>query len=408
MSLYSVVDLALRNSQEVKMADFDVRRAAAGLAEAKDAYLPTLSVGANPGYAFGFPIGQPTLANVQSNALVFSFSQPDYVRSAHAATDAARFQLKDTREKVALEASMDYIELSTDTQELAALREQEDFGKQLMRIEEDRVGAGIDSRVDATQARLAGAQLELREVQLQGHVDVLQERLANLTGLSLNQIAADPASIPQPPTMEALTQPRHAGSSVQAADAAAKSKMYVAFGDRRTVDRPIFGLGVQYSRFASFDNYSQYYNHFQNDNFGIGVSVTIPLFDESRKSHARGSAADAGHARAEADLARNRDSEAHVELSGNLKTLAAQQKVAELQQELAQDQLEALTIELQGGTGRPGGPPVTPKEATQAHIDERRYAINLLDAKLQLLQAQLNLLRANDAIETWAMQVPRP
>ncbi len=408
MSLYSIVDLSLRNSPQIKMAEADVRRAAAGLGEAKDAYLPTFLIGSTPGFAYGFPIGTPTLANVQSNALVFSFSQPDYIRSAHAATDAARFSLRDTREKIALEASLDYIELSTDSQELAILKQQQDFGEQLVQIEDDRVAAGLDQRIDATQARLTNAQLALRAIQLQGHAAVLSERIANLTGLPLTQITADPASIPQPPSDALLTEPVHEGIAVQAAEAAAKSKLFVAFGDRRTVDRPILALGLQYSRFASFDNYAQYYKSFQVNNFGLGVSVTIPLFDESKRQHARGSAADAAHAASEADLARHQESEQKMELSGNLKTLVAQQKVAELQQQLAQDQMDAVSTELTSGTGQAGAPPVTPKAGLQAHLEERRYMINLLDARFQLLQAQLAVLRANDEIEHWAMQEPKP
>ena len=97
-----------------------------------------------------------------------------------------------------------------------------------------------------------------------------------------------------------------------------------------------------------------------------------------------------------------------MELSGNLKTLVAQQKVAGLQQQLAQDQLDAVSTEVTSGTGQAGGPPVTPKEALQAHLEERRYMINLLDARFQLLQAQLAVLRANDEIENWAMQIPKP
>ena len=43
ISFYTAVDLALRNSHEVKMAAAGVDRAAAGLSQTKDAYVPTMA-----------------------------------------------------------------------------------------------------------------------------------------------------------------------------------------------------------------------------------------------------------------------------------------------------------------------------------------------------------------------------
>lgn len=408
VSLYTVVDLALRNSAEIHMAQADVRRAAAGSTEAHDAYLPNFLLGSNIGYSYGFPVGQPTIVNVQSNSLVFSFSQPDYVRSARAAEQAANLALKNIREKVALDASLDYVELSTDQQELAALKDEMNFGERLIEIESERVAAGLDSRVDETRARLTNAQLDLRRIQLLGHSDVLAEKLANLTGLPLIQITADPASIPAAPSIARATGEVHQSNGVQAAYASAKSKLFVAFGDDRVVDRPTFGLGLTYNRFAEFNNYQDYYTRFQHNNFGIGVNISIPVFDESRRAHARVSAAEAAHAMSEADQLRNTETEQKLELSRNIQTLVAQQRVAELQQQLAQDQLDAVEIELRDGTGRAGAAPVTPREEQQARIDERRYTVDLLDARFQLMQAELSELRADDELETWAMQLPKP
>jgi outer membrane protein TolC len=408
VSLSTVVDLALRNSPEIHMAEAEIRRAASGLAEQRDAYLPNFAFSSNIGYSYGFPVGQPSVASAQSNSLVFSFSQPDYIRSARLATDAARFSLVDTREKVALEAATDYIELSTDTQEIAALQDQQALGERLIQIEEERFAAGLDSHVDETQARLTNARLELRLIQLQGHAEVLTEKIANLTGLPLESIAADPGSIPAPPPTSQLVEVVHQSAGLQAAFASAKSKQYVAFGDARQNFRPSFALGAQYSRYAEFNNYQSYYLRFQHNNFEVGVNITLPVFDESRREHARGSAADATHAAAQAEQQRNTETEQKLELSKNLKTLAAQQKVAELQEQLAQDQLDAATVQMQNGTGRPGAPPVTPKDQQLARIDARRYAVDVLDAKFQLLQAELNLLRANGQIVTWAMQSAKP
>ncbi len=76
ISLSSVVDLAMRNSTQVNSAAANVERATATLAEVKDAYLPNVLLGSSVGYTYGFPVGQPSVFNVQSGSLLYSFSQP--------------------------------------------------------------------------------------------------------------------------------------------------------------------------------------------------------------------------------------------------------------------------------------------------------------------------------------------
>lgn len=407
VSLYTVVDLALRNSPEVRIAEAEVRRAASGLAEAKDAYLPSFVFNSNIGYSYGFPVGQPSVLNGQSNSLVFSFSQPDYIRSARAATDAARLSLTDTRQKVILEAVLAYVELDTDERELVDLKAQQELGDRLISIEEDRVAAGVDSRVDATQARLANARLALRQLQIEGNAEVLAAKLGHLDGMPYASLTTSPSSIPAAPSAETLAELSHESSGVRSAYLAAKSKLYVSHGDDRQEFGPTLALGLNYSRYAEFNNYQNYYLRFQHNNFGIGLNITIPVFDETKHQHARGSAADAVRALAQADYMRDQQSEAQLELEKSLRTLQAQQTIAGLQQELAQDQLDTVAIQLKDGSGSPGAAPVTPKEEQQARINERRYAIDLLDANFQLLQAKLNLLRMKGMIEAWAMQTPK-
>ncbi len=121
ISLYTVVDLALRNSASVRMAQANVVRAAAGLAEAKDAYIPSFQFGVEPGYSYGFPLGQPSIFNFQSQSLLFSFSQPYYIRSARAALQAAQYNLQDSREQVVLDSALHYIELYKTVKEINAL-----------------------------------------------------------------------------------------------------------------------------------------------------------------------------------------------------------------------------------------------------------------------------------------------
>lgn len=410
VSLFTVVDLALRNSTSVRMAQADVMRAAAGLTESKDAYIPNLNLGSSLGYSYGFPLGEPSVFNVSSQSLLFTFSQPDYIRSARAAVSAAEFTLKDAREQVVLDASLDYIQLDKAQQTLAALDQEKQYADKLVSIEEDRVLAGVESRVELTRAKLTAAQIDLKRIHSQNDAELVGQQLAHLTGLSAASFTTSSSSIPSAPRVNGIEgNPLMASENagVQAAQANAKSKLYVAFGDSRQIFRPQLAFGADYSLFAKFNNYNQFYQHFQYNNFDVGIQIRVPLFDASLKAKERRSAADAAHAAAQADQTRDTTNEQIYQLQKSVTELAAQQRVAQLQAELAQEQLDAVTTQLNNGSGSPNAPLLTPKDEQQARIQERQRYEDVLDANYAVLRAELNLLRSTGSIEDWAKSRPK-
>ncbi|HEX7159427.1 MAG TPA: TolC family protein, partial [Edaphobacter sp.] len=74
ISFTTAVDLALKNSPRVKLAQADVDKARAVLDQTKQVYIPTLAVGSGLGYSYGFPLGQPSVFNVTSQSLLFNYS----------------------------------------------------------------------------------------------------------------------------------------------------------------------------------------------------------------------------------------------------------------------------------------------------------------------------------------------
>jgi outer membrane protein TolC len=412
ISFYTTVDLALRNSHEVKMAAADLDRAAAGVSQARDAYVPTMAIGSGLGYSYGFPVGQPTVVNAAANSLVLSFSQPAMIRSARASLAAARASLRDTREKVVADTALAYIELDTNKRELAALDQQHSMGERLVEIERERSTSGLSSAMDVTQAELTNALLELRRLHIQDHMSLLRLRLANLTGLTEDSITPESPSIPPPPTapnaesMNATLSTHSA--AIASSEADAQSKQYLASSDRGKVWRPEINFGVQYSRYAKFNNYAEYYLRFQHNNFDVGINLTLPIFDEQARDRARGSAADAVHAREQADLFRLQLGEQTRALSGSLAELQAQQKIARLESDYAQENVDAVMTQLQNGSGNPNATPLTPRDEERARIEERRRYVDKLDADFQLMQAQIQLQRSLGMVEEWAMQAPHP
>jgi outer membrane protein TolC len=412
VSLATVVDLAERNSPQVRASMAEVQRATAGLQEAKDVYIPSFVLGSSVGYTYGFPVGQPTIYNFSSHSIFYSFSQPDYIRAARASLNSAQLNLKDNAEQVALDTALAYIQLDSDTRQLTALDQERAYAERLATIERERLLAGVDGRIEVTRAELTAAQVEGKRLLLEDDAIELRQKLAHLTGLPASSFVTDAKSIPASPNFS-LDEPIEDRASlnnagIQAAYANAKSKRLTSWGDEKQNYRPQVAFGVEYNRFAKFNNYQEYYLRFQHNNFDVGLQITFPIFDASLRAKARESAAEAQRASAQADQTKFQTSEQVHSLRHSLRELAVQKRIARLRSELAQEQLESIQAQLQNGSGSPGAPPVTPKDEQQAHIQERERYVDALDANFQVIKAELTLMRSLGNIQDWVHSPAQP
>jgi len=407
VSLTTVVDLAQRNSSTVKLAEADLEKARAALAQTQDAYIPNFQIGSTAGYSHGFPAGQPSVGSASMQSLVFSYSQRQYTKAARAGIDAANLALKDAKEQVALDSSTAYIEFDTVNRELAAAQQQETFTADLLRIEWQRNEAGVDSDLDLWQTRLKVAELKLQRVRLETRIATLAKQLSVLTGLPVGSILPDHASIPEIPAISVGDGPRSL-PGIAAASAKARAMQFQAVGDDLAWRRPQIGFGAVYNYdINELNNYALYYqpNTFTPNNVSFGFSVQFPFFDFALRAKAKVTAAEALRARVEAEQAQRQDDVEVATLTGSLRELDALAEVATLKQQIADAQLKTVLVQLDTGNGASAGPngqaQLTPKAEQLAKIDERQKYQEALDASLSLAKARLGLLRALGHMDDW-------
>jgi outer membrane protein TolC len=405
VSLSTVVSLAQDYSSTVKLAKADLQKAQASLAQAQDAYIPNFVIGSTVGYSHGFPTGQPSVGSASMQSLVFSYSQRQYLKAAHAGIDAATLSLKDAREQVALDASTTYIELDTVERELEAAGQQETFTGDLVQIEQKRVEAGVDSDLDLWQARLKAAQLKAQRIHLETRAATLAKQIAVLTGLPVGSILPDHASIPEIPAVTADQAPRNL-PGIEAASALARSKQLQAKGDDLSWRRPQIGFGAVYNYDSNeLNNYSTYYRNFTPNNVSFGIQISVPFFDFALRAKAKVTAAEALRGTVEAEQAQRQNDVQIATLTGSLRELDALAEVASLKQQIADAQLKTVLAQLEVGNGATSGPTaqpqLTPKAEQLARIDERQKYQDALDASLELSKARLSLLRALGHMDDW-------
>jgi outer membrane protein TolC len=409
VSLTTVVDLAQRNSSAIKLAETDLQKAQAALAQTQDAYIPNFAIGSMIGYSHGFPTGQPSVGSATIQSLVLSFSQRQYIKAARAGIDAANLSLKEAREQVALDASLAYLELDTVNRELDSARQQESFSTELVRIERERTEAGVDPLSDLLQAQLTAAQLKLKRLHLETRAGILAKQLAALTGMPTGSITPDHASIPEIPSITANEAPRSL-PGIDSASALARSKQIQAKGDDLLWRRPQIGFGAVYNYDSNeLNNYSTYYNNFTPNNVSFGLQFTVPFFDFSLRAKAKVSAAEALRATVEVEQAQRQNEVRIAELTGSLRELDTLAEIASLKKQIAHEQLQSVLAQLELGNGSGNGPgatpQLTPKAEQLARIEERQKFQEALDADLELSKARLSLLRALGHMEDWLQEL---
>jgi outer membrane protein TolC len=408
ISLMTVVDLAQRNSTAVRIAQAEVSKASAAYSESKDGIIPSaiFSTGLPVFPAVGFTGSPPSIFSVNVQSLVFGVAQKRYIDAARLGVQAASVRLKDAREQAALDAATAYIELDTVNRELEAAQQQETYAGRLVRIEQERTEAGVDSTNDALQSQLSAAEIRLRRLHLETRAASLAKQLAVLTGLPVGSITPDHASIPEIPAVKA-SEAETDTYGVQSAQIIAQSKQLQAKGDREINYLPQMSLGLQYNRNTTLlnDVNSFFARPLPPNNFSSGFNIQVPIFDMVQRAKARGSAADALQATVEAEQAQRQNEIQIAELTASLRELDAVAEIASLKQQIAGNQLKTVLTQLQLGNGTGSGPgsipQLSPKAEQLARIDERQKAQDAMDAGFDLARARLNLLRALGHMEDW-------
>ena len=410
ISLTSAADLAVRNSAKVKTAQAEVDKARAAVEEAKDAFIPSVNAGAALGQSYGYSTNPPTLFTITSQSLVFNSSQFDYIRSARAGYTAATLGLTDAREAVTRDTALAYIAVGYDQQRETVLHQQFDFATRLITIEQERLTAGLGTQIDLTTARLTAANFKLSRLHAEDVTAEDREHLARLLGVPPATLTVSNTFPAMPPGDLALALGAAPMSpAVEAAFANARAKQEQAFGDNRFLYRPQVLLFLQYQRYATFANSFKQLESIYGSTIGaneeaFGVQISIPFLDKERQAKARGSSAEAARAFHDAENDQFLSIDSHAKLGHSLAELKAKAEVADLDQQLAQQQLDAISAQLNASSSSSTGPQLAPKDEWNQRIAVGEKQLALLDAQYQLRQAQINLMRESGQLDLWMRQ----
>jgi len=399
----TAIELALKNSAASGIARADAQRARANYLQARDLFLPQVTVGSGLAWSYGFPLSlegsAPSILDLNSQAFLFNLAQREFLKAAKGEINATEAQNADRRNDVIMETALDYIQLDLLESSLNVQKEQRELANKFEDVVNQRMQAGIDAPLELTRAKLAGARTRMQMTETQGAIDQLRLRLSQLTGLPQNAIQTSTETIPALP---AISQDEDLGaqavknnSAVKVADEVARSKAFRAKGEEKQL-YPAVDLVGHFAVLARYNNYDQFFKKFQRENAAIGVAIRFPFLNPAQRAVAESARADATKAQKEAQNVKEQVSSETLKLQRSVQQLAAARDVFKLEHQLSEADVETAHEKIQAGQA-------TIKDEQNARITEHERYASYLNSSFDLDKAQIQLLRQIGQLEGWAL-----
>lgn len=397
------IELALQHSGVMGIAAVNQWRSHKAYLEARDHYLPQLTVGSGLGYSYGFPLtlegSAPSVVNFTSTQSLFNLSLRQFIKAAKIQWKAQSFDVEDKKSAVILDVALSYEQLESVGSKIEALNKAHEAATKAVFISQQRLKEGVDSQLDLTKSQLVEARIRLRIADAEGQQDVLREHLSKLIGIPASEIAVVPGSIPEMPliSQEDNYSARAVANSpiVQLAEQKAVAADANAKGEHRAL-LPFADLASQYAYLARFNNYDLYFLRYSANNLAAGLNVKFPFMNNVQKDHAKEADADAIIAHKQADLTRNQVAEDALKLQRSVRQLEAARDVAKLDWQVSQGELDAIGPRIQTGQAN-----LRDQQNAELEANDKRAAY--LDAEFELARAELQLLRITGELENWAI-----
>jgi outer membrane protein TolC len=407
LAFRTAIELALKNSASTGLQQADLLRASSVVRQTKDVFLPQMVLGSGLGASYGFPLSlegaAPSIFNVNFQGALFNMAQRNYLKAAKSDVQVTAAQNADRRNDVIMETALDYVQLDLLDSSMTIQKEQQQAAQKFQDIVSQRIEAGLDSQVENTRAKLAGARTRLDIAQTQAAADQLRLRLSQLTGLPVSAIQTSTETIPEmPPVAQDQDLPSEAVKNnplVKVADAAAQAKAFRAEGDRKQLYPSVDYVG-QYAVLARFNNYDEFFQKFQRHNVTAGIAIKFPFFNPMLRATADASKFDATKSRKEAQSVKEQVSTETLKLQRSVEQLAAAREVAQLEHQLAQSDIEATHAKIESGAA-------TLKDEQNARVAEHERYTAYLNSSFELDRAQIQLMRQIGQLETWALGPPK-
>jgi outer membrane protein len=400
MTIQEVVRMAMSRSPEVLLAEAQAARAREAVNETRSLNRPQVYAGSGLAWNNGYPLSMegaaPSIINVTASQSLFSKKNSNLIREAQESGKASRFSAASAREEVALRTALTYFQLhqAHSLIELASGRVKSTLVSKEQVDTLYTAGRALQADTSAAQTATLGARQQLLEAQEQ----------ANLAEIELRELTGLPETVSiktvEPPIenpifgLKAETLFRQALESapeILQAEATVKAKELHVEAERGDSLPQIEAIG-QYAIFSKTNHYEDYFNRFSRNNYLVGLSFRMPLFDGFR-TRSR-----VAQSRQEVSEAKNRVDALKLSLKMTIERCLSALRVARGRAEVARNDLDATREKVRVNEVLLEAGRINPQQMEEVRSLLHQKEMALLETSQVLFQRKLDLLRAMGSI----------
>jgi outer membrane protein len=394
LTLRQAMDLAARQNPDIALARLDEMKARAAVRVARDPFLPRVTVGSGLAYSNGFPMSIEGSAPsvVQAAATQFLFNRPQSFQVAQAKEDArgAAIAVTGKRDEVAFRIASLYIDAERAGRIGTLARKSIEDQQAILDAVHAQVAEGRALPLSEKQVALNLARARQLSESLEDDRATAETALAMALGFPaedrVHAVAENRAAPPLPVSEEGAVQKAVESSpELRQIESQISSKQLELRG-AKAGRLPRADLVAQYGMLAKFNNYAEFFNHFQRNNGEIGVAFQLPLFRPGVGSQMAEAEVDLSRLKIELANARNRLSADLQQAFRAVRKAESSADVARLDLEVAREQLSVDLAQLQEGR-------LGMSQVEEARLEENDKWIAFYDAQYALEKSRWNVLR---------------
>jgi outer membrane protein len=400
LTLREAVRLALARGPEVFLAQAEAARAIEALRETRATNLPQIMTGTGLAYNNGFPLSiegaAPSIVQLGLSQSIFSKKNKNLILEAEKGSLAGQAGVEGVRNNLIARTVLLYSELHEARLTVPMMERLRETAAHNLQILEALLQAGKARSLDLTMAKVAMAGLDQQLLVARERAHIAETGLRELTGIpegdnirtETPEIKSEQLTLPTDKlyqkALENHPEIREAQASLQA------KELHV---EAEKADRyPQFNLIGEYALFSRTNNYQDYFNRFTRNNYLLGLSIQIPLFNGFRTD------ARVAQSRHEAEAARQRLLRLKSDLKLNLEKGMSDLRIAGGAVELAQLEVTACKEKLQIDETLLEAGRIEPKELENARAQLLEKQTAVLEAARVLFERQVTLLQASGTL----------
>ncbi len=402
LTVQETVRIALARSPEILIAEAQAARTRESVRETRSLNRPQVYTGTGLAYNNGYPLSMegaaPSIFQVSASQAIFSKKNNNLIREAEESGKASRFGAESARNELASRTALVYFQLHQSNRLIELASATVEGTRKRQEEVEALFSAGRVRPVEVTLAKTASLSARQQLLVAQEQAKLAETELRELTGLpgTISIQTVEPKIENPLFDLQAETlyqQALECTPEILQSEANVKAKEYHVEAEKgeKLPKAEIIG---QYALFSKTNHYEDFFNRFSRNNFILGLSFQVPIFDSFRASSR------VAQSRHEVSEARYRLESLKADLKLSIERSLSALRIARGASELARSNVEAAREMVQVDEALLEGGKISPQQMEESRSLLQQKELTLLETDQTLFQRKMELLRAVGSIVT--------